>query len=436
MKQRLHISAVIIFFIAIATNQSFGQVTCIDSDLNFNGNDQYVKLAPNEFSNSNFLQKLTGDYTIECLVNMNSTADFQRIFGFSYGTDYFMFLTSSENANHVPRFAISTTGLSAPQVVDANIPLTQNVYHHIAVTYSKAASLVTLYIDGINVGSGTVKIDADSIYHGADMHDSSANYIGLSSFAGDPQLDGDIDEFRISDMVRYTGDYIPSLLPFVTDANTVALYHFDDGAGQMAADSSGNNYTAELGSTADADANDPSWVSCNTVLATSLYALTATAADAQVKLNWNAAYNINTQYYEIERSADAVHFTTINKVMQAHTTGNNYYKFTDASPNNGNNYYRIKQVNTDGSYNNSEAVYININAGAFKVYPTIAVNNLHISLSQLPSTIIIFNSTGNAVEKLNMNSTEQDINISELPAGNYIIRNITTGASLKFMKQQ
>ena len=39
-------------------------------------------------------------------------------------------------------------------------------------------------------GSSYVNIDADSVYYGYDAHDSSANYIGLSLFAGDPQFDG------------------------------------------------------------------------------------------------------------------------------------------------------------------------------------------------------------------------------------------------------
>ena len=435
MKLFLRIPVALSFFAFLfVSNHCFGQITCIDSALQFNGINQYVKLAPNEFSGNNFLTKLDSDYTIECLVKWNGGADFQRIFDFSYNDIFFMFLTTSaNNTNNAPRFAISTTGLTTPQVLDANISLLPGIYHHIAVTYSKANSLATMFIDGLNAGSTTVNIDADSVYYGYDSHDSSANYIGLSPFAGDPQFDGNIDEFRISDTVRYASDFLPSA-PFTSDNHTIALYHFDEGLGQMAADSSGNNYTAQLGSTIDADANDPLRVSCGNVLANSFISFTATPLKEQVQLNWSVPSNANTRYYEIQHSTDAVHFTVINKIVSTGTNEN--YSYTDLHAAQGNNYYRLKQVDVNGKYLYSKIVSVNINgSGAFKIYPTIAASTIHVSVSQTPSTIIIFNITGKAVKTVSLNNTEQDINISNLPAGNYIIRNTTTNSSLKFVKQ-
>ena len=40
----------------------------------------------------------------------------------------FYVLTTSASDNHVPRFAISTTGLTNPQIVDASIPLNEGDY--------------------------------------------------------------------------------------------------------------------------------------------------------------------------------------------------------------------------------------------------------------------------------------------------------------------
>lgn len=435
-KSILPISVALFFFTFLQIpNKCFSQITCIDSALQFDGNNQYVKLAPNEFADTNFLPRLDSDYTIECLVKWNGGADFQRIFDFSYGPDHFMFLTPSENTYHVPRFAISTTGLTHPEILDANTVLTQGVYHHIAITYSKADGLATMYIDGVNVNQIPVDIDADSVYHGTDAHDSSANYIGLSFYPSDPQFNGDIDEFRISDTVRYAADFVPSV-PFTNDEHTVVLYHFDEGTGQMAADSSGNDFTAQLGSAVDADSNDPTWVSCGTVLANTFLSFSATAVKDRVQLSWSAAANTNTRYYEIQRSNDAIHFTTISKTAQAGTTGTYNYSYTDLSPAQGNNYYRLKQVDANGKYEYSKTVSVNINgSGIFKIYPTIASGLIHVSVSQTPSTIIIFNLNGKAVKTLRLNNTEQDVNISALPSGNYIIRNITTNSSLKFVKQ-
>jgi hypothetical protein len=37
-----------------------------------------------------------------------------------------------------------------------------------------------------------------------------------------------MDEFRISNNVRYTGSFTPAIAPFVCDENTMALWHFDE----------------------------------------------------------------------------------------------------------------------------------------------------------------------------------------------------------------
>lgn len=70
---------------------------------------------------------------------------------------------------------------------------------------------------------------------------------------------GFLDEFRVSSSVRYTTDFTPSTTPFTTDANTIALYHFDDATGQSLTDSSGNGYNGTLGSAGGGDVNDPYW---------------------------------------------------------------------------------------------------------------------------------------------------------------------------------
>jgi Concanavalin A-like lectin/glucanases superfamily len=47
--------------------------------------------------------------------------------------------------------------------------------------------------------------------------------------------------------------------PAIVAAGLIAEWRFDDGAGQTLADTSGNGHHGQLGSTAGADANDPSW---------------------------------------------------------------------------------------------------------------------------------------------------------------------------------
>jgi serine/threonine protein kinase len=62
------------------------------------------------------------------------------------------------------------------------------------------------------------------------------------------ELDAAIDEVRISSIARYTEDFTPSSPTdrFEPDEHTVALYHFDEGEGRFALDSSGNEFHGEI----------------------------------------------------------------------------------------------------------------------------------------------------------------------------------------------
>ncbi|HPM76544.1 MAG TPA: LamG domain-containing protein [bacterium] len=62
--------------------------------------------------------------------------------------------------------------------------------------------------------------------------------IGATS-SGVDEFEGKIDEVRFSSVVRYSGDFTPATY-FVADADTIGLYHYDEGSGSIAYDSSAN----------------------------------------------------------------------------------------------------------------------------------------------------------------------------------------------------
>ncbi|HEY4261169.1 MAG TPA: LamG-like jellyroll fold domain-containing protein [Schlesneria sp.] len=57
---------------------------------------------------------------------------------------------------------------------------------------------------------------------------------------------GTIDEVRISKVARYDRDFMPPKDRFPPDADTLVLYHFDEGDGDVAKDASGNNYDGQI----------------------------------------------------------------------------------------------------------------------------------------------------------------------------------------------
>ena len=56
---------------------------------------------------------------------------------------------------------------------------------------------------------------------------------------------GTIDEVRVSKVARYTGDYQPTD-KLTSDADTLALYHFDEGTGSLLHDASGNKHDGKI----------------------------------------------------------------------------------------------------------------------------------------------------------------------------------------------
>lgn len=90
-----------------------------------------------------------------------------------------------------------------------------------------------------------------------------------------------------------------------------------------------------------------------TLVAFEVYA----AEEGAAVLDWQTAFEQNNDYFAIERSADAVHWSAIAQIKGS---GHSYepvaYSFTDKSPLDGYSYYRLKQVDFDGKFAYSSVV--------------------------------------------------------------------------------
>ncbi|MAE28654.1 MAG: hypothetical protein QF615_01010 [Planctomycetota bacterium] len=111
-------------------------------------------------------------------------------------------------------------------VVLAN--LAPDSWHHLAATFGGECSPgVNVYLDGQLAWSyGEGEYCPSSWYTVL----AAYNYLGWHGF-----YKGQIDEVRISNTVRYTGAFTPSQR-HVVDADTWALWHFDEGSGAQAVD--------------------------------------------------------------------------------------------------------------------------------------------------------------------------------------------------------
>ena len=73
-------------------------------------------------------------------------------------------------------------------------------------------------------------------------------------------------------------------------------------------------------------------------------------------LSWDTEEELDSDYFELQRSADAINFVPIARINAAGESQTlQQYEHLDRSPKNGWNYYRLKQIDTDNS-----VVYSNI----------------------------------------------------------------------------
>ena len=88
-------------------------------------------------------------------------------------------------------------------------------------------------------------------------------------------------------------------------------------------------------------------------------AVNAKVVDKNVKISWTTSLEVNNAYFEVERSQDLNHFTSIGQVA-GRNNGNlsQNYVYWDSLSLVGPVYYRIKQVDWDGTYQFSKTVSI------------------------------------------------------------------------------
>lgn len=101
---------------------------------------------------------------------------------------------------------------------------------HYAGVHDPGAGEARTYVNGVYQASQTP--------HGAPTGNTDPMRIGIDWDFG-CAMDGVLDEIRISSVVRYASDFTPATA-FTADADTMALYHFDEYTGSIAYDSSGN----------------------------------------------------------------------------------------------------------------------------------------------------------------------------------------------------
>ena len=154
-----------------------------------------------------------------------------------------------------------------------------------------------------------------------------------------------------------------------------------------------------------------------------------------VVLEWLTATEINSDYFDIQRSID---FTSWESVDQVRAKGNSYtnlsYSYTDSDLPLDNRsdvvfYYRLKMIDIDGSYEYSimTSVQFENYSDKISVYPNPALNYINVDYKEIDSQneavqIFLYNELGNQVKVKNVNDrSAESIDVSDLPSGAYFL---------------
>ena len=142
----------------------------------------------------------TGHITIECIINISSTPNFERIFEIGGMGAQVWFNGSTLSPSVIVGGSVIFTGSALPT----------NTTGHLALVKTGTSSPYTwtLYWQGSSIGSGTATTTDDGTTN-------RVITVGNFNSAGQPFVSGKIDEFRVTKGVaRYTGTFTPPSTPF------------------------------------------------------------------------------------------------------------------------------------------------------------------------------------------------------------------------------
>ncbi|SIT84985.1 LamG-like jellyroll fold domain-containing protein [Pontibacter indicus] len=103
-----------------------------------------------------------------------------------------------------------------------------------------------------------------------------------------------------------------------------------------------------------------------------------------VVLDWRTLYELETNYFDVERSEDGENFTAIGQVKASGTTTTAIdYTFTDDAPLKEQGYYRLRLVRLDGTSSYSNVILVqdrSPSASSFRIYPNPAAVGDEVTL--------------------------------------------------------
>jgi Concanavalin A-like lectin/glucanases superfamily/Secretion system C-terminal sorting domain/Fibronectin type III domain len=156
-------------------------------------------------------------------------------------------------------------------------------------------------------------------------------------------------------------------------------------------------------------------------------------------LQWSTAAEVNTNYFELQRSDNNRDYTTITRINAAGNSNSlKEYQYTDnvmaVKPV---LYYRLKLTDADGKISISNIVLIkNTDGGAVTVYPNPVVNRFVLNVtnkSLINSNAVLSDMNGHVMQIIPIRQTATEVDMTKFAHGVYLLK-LSSGETVKITK--
>jgi len=242
-------------------------------------------------------------------------------------------------------------------------------------TYNAPTFATVKTTDGTTDLTNIVKIDGDTeadIFCMAGITstgqiygwgDSPAGMLGVNAATGSFPVPLTSHLFYPTPGVNYTDFSVAGhfTIAFYTNGVSDQYWYLGHNTGGSIGDPA--NVTTYILSASPASLNASGGVSfdcSNATLPVEFIGFTGKWVNEEVALSWKTATEQNTNYFTVERSADAVSFIPVGIVSAIGSSNSEtLYSFLDKTPLSGANYYRLKTVDIDSRFQYSATLKLN-----------------------------------------------------------------------------
>ena len=172
-----------------------------------------------------------------------------------------------------------------------------------------------------------------------------------------------------------------------------------------------------------------------------LLSFNARKQQSDIITQWQTTSEFNVSHFELQRSSNAINYSSIANIKATNNSTINNYFFTDVNATLSNKgkkwYYRLKIIDHDAAFKFSKVAVIDIPASStISIYPNPAHDFIKLNTAQSLTGVQVLNSAGKWVKQFVPNPGNS-YGISDLTNGIYILRLLSNEGQtiLKFEKQ-